>query len=375
MAGDGVAVVSFDQLPDLTYWIFFAPGTSVLPAVSGVPILRGAQSPRLVSGLTNGTTYAFVMNATFKDSPAGPASAVVTAAPRLAGDTWVPGASLGAANLNATAFNGSKIVAVGDAGTILAGDFNYTSPAPPGVTLWAPPTSVPTGFAKDFSAAVFTGAGFAVLARDGSILTGSDGLTWVAANQIPSGAAVMNGIAVSGSTLVAAGSAGTIFASTDAGVTWSQVDSKTAADLNSVSFVGGIFIACGAGGTLVTSTDGLGWTLQNSGTANSLRSVAFGVVNGLGSFVAVGDGGAIVTSTSADASTWVPAATALGLDLRRVVFGSRFLAVGLGGAVAHSDDGVNWSAASAGSVDLLSVLFAPAMYLAVGAAGTNVVSR
>ena len=373
--GDGVAVVSWNQLPDLTYWIIFRAGSTVAPTTPSVSLLRSVQSPRVVANLVNGTQYAFVMNATREDSPAGPASPVVLATPRLAGGTWNSGAALGTipANLNAVAFNGSKIVAVGDSGTIFAGDFNYTSANPPGVTAWAPPTAVPTGFVKDFSAAVFTGAGFAILAKDGSVLTGSDGLTWVAANAIPSGAVTMNGIALGVSVLVAVGSGGTIFASADSGVNWTLLASPTTADLNSVAFVGGVFIACGAGGTLVTSPDGLSWTSQTSGSGNSLRGATFGIVAGQRRYVAVGDAGAIVTSS--DALTWAPATTSTGQNLRSVVFGSRFLAVGQGGAVAYSDDGLAWTPASAGAADLNAALFAPAMYLAVGVSGANAVSR
>ena len=67
-------------------------------------------------------------------------------------------------------------------------------------------------------------------------------------------------------------------------------------------------------------------------------------------------------------------------DLRSVTIGgataTRFLAVGQGGAVAYSDDGLNWSIASAGSSNnLASVLFPRGLYLAVGDAGANAVSR
>ena len=80
--------------------------------------------------------------------------------------------------------------------------------------------------------------------------------------------------------------------------------------------------------------------------------------------------------------TWNPATTTppLTQDLRSVTVGgataSRFLAVGKGGAVAYSDDGAGWLSASAGSSsDLADVLFAPGMYLAVGDAGANAVSK
>jgi len=59
-----------------------------------------------------------------------------------------------------------------------------------------------------------------------------------------------------------------------------------------------------------------------------------------------------------------------------VGLGTRFVAVGQGGAVVYSDDAINWSLSSVpGSPDLASIIFTPAMYLAVGRAGANAVSR
>jgi photosystem II stability/assembly factor-like uncharacterized protein len=382
-----VAVVSWNQLPDLTYWIFFQAGSSVVPAVPGVPIIRSAQSPRVVTGLSNGTQYAFVMNATNQDSPAGPASVVVLATPRLAGATatWASGTPLGGVplqNLNAVAFSGTRLVAVGDAGTLFAGDYNYTSDYiistnPPGVTAWAPPTSVPTPFAKDLKAVIFTGTLFAALAADGSIVTSADGgLTWtsvIPTNQITANG--MNAIAlgfVPGAMFVAVGAAGSIFTSSDL-ANWTSVVPITSNDLYAVSFLNGGFVATGANGTLLTSPDGSNWTPQDSKTTNALRGAVYAAPLTGARYVAVGDAGTIVTSS--DVLAWGPVAPPLSQNLRSVVFGSRFVAVGQGGAAAYSDDGVTWSPASTGLADLNAVIFTPAMYVAVGASGANAVSR
>jgi hypothetical protein len=63
--------------------------------------------------------------------------------------------------------------------------------------------------------------------------------------------------------------------------------------------------------------------------------------------------------------------------LRSIAFGSRFVAVGLGGAVTFSNDGTTWQLPSVGPgpSDLNSVVFTPAMYVAVGALGANTVSK
>jgi len=396
--GDGQVTVSWDQQPGLTYWIFFQAGGTVTAAAPGVPLIFDAQSPRIVFPLTNATQYAFVMNATNHDSKAGPSTPVALAVPRLAGAKWTSGAALGAQNLNGVAYGPTtkKIVAVGNSvpgtpptPTIFAGDFNYTSANPPGVTAWTPPTSIPIGFQSDLSAITFSGSVFVALGTDGSILTSPDGNTWTAATSVPSGG--MNSIAlgsVSNATIyVAVGDGGKIFTSAGNLVTWTTV-STTGSDLYNVSFLNGTFVATGANGTLLTSSDASIWTLvQNLPTSSALRGATYGTGSAAGAsaqYVVVGDSGTIVTSTNlTDWSLITP--PPLPQDLRAIRFGTRFVAVGQevvvgqGGAVAYSDDAINWSLSSfppgSPAPDLASIIFTPAMYLAVGASGANAVSK
>jgi hypothetical protein len=372
--GDGRVTVTWTQEPDLTYWIFYQVGSSVVPAAPGATPIRDAVSPHVVANLANGVQYAFVMNATHDDSSAGPASPVFTQTPRLAGADWTSGTALGATNLNGIAFSGSRLVAVGDSAAIFTGDHNYTSTNPPGVTAWLPPTSLPAGFTANLSAVTYTSQ-FVALGINGSILTSSDGLTWIlAADAVPG--AGMNGI-VFGGLYVAVGDGGSIFTSLDL-VTWAQATSTTLNDLYSVSFLNGGFVATGASGTLLTSADGVTWTARVSNTANALRGAAFRATP-TALYVVVGDAGTVVTST--DGTNWTATALAGAANLRGVTsggaLGTRFLAVGLGGAVVFSDDGASWSppSVSPGPAGLARVLFAPAMYVAVGAAGANAVSK
>ncbi len=396
--GDGQVTVSWDQQPGLTYWIFFQAGGTVTAAAPGVPLIFDAQSPRIVFPLTNATQYAFVMNATNHDSKAGPSTPVALAVPRLAGAKWTSGAALGAQNLNGVAYGPTtkKIVAVGNSApgtpptpTIFAGDFNYTSANPPGVTAWTPPTSIPIGFQSDLSAITFSGSVFVALGTDGSILTSPDGNTWTAATSVPSGG--MNSIAlgsVSNATIyVAVGDGGKIFTSAGNLVTWTTV-STTGSDLYNVSFLNGTFVATGANGTLLTSSDASIWTLvQNLPTSSALRGATYGTGSAAGAsaqYVVVGDSGTIVTSTNlTDWSLITP--PPLPQDLRAIRFGTRFVAVGQevvvgqGGAVAYSDDAINWSLSTfppgSPAPDLASIIFTPGMYLAVGASGANAVSK
>jgi len=380
--GEGQVIVTWDQVPGLTYWIFFQAGDTVTAAAPGVPLLFDVQSPRVVFPLVNLTQYAFVMNATKDDSRAGPSTSVMTQTPRPSGASWTSGTPLGSPpqNLNGVAFNPTlnKLVAVGNAGTIFAGDFNYTNTDPPGVTAWTPPTSMPTGFVSDLTAVMAAGTQFIALGTDGSILTSADGNTWIlSTHPVPSGG--MNSIAfgsVSGAPIyVAVGNGGNIFTSPDL-VTWTAAVSHTGNNLYNVSFPNGTFLATGANGTLLTSTDASNWIPQTSNTPNALRGATYGTGSAGAYYVVVGDSGTIVTST--DGTNWIPIAPPpLSQHLRAIRFGTRFVAVGQGGVVAYSDDAINnWLTTSSGSAaDLAAVIFTPGMYLAVGASGANAVSK
>ena len=394
--GDGLVVISWDMLPDLTYWIFLEAGSSVAVRQPDAFVIRGAISPRQVGGLANGTQYAFVMNATHNDSAAGPNSPVVLATPRLAGADWSAGTPLGTPpqNVKGIAFNGSRFVVVGDAGTgaptIFAGDYNYTSAAPnPGVTAWMPPTPLPPSpFATNLIEVKFS-TSYVALGTDGSIISSADGLNWGANTAVPAAPGTnMNGIAFGfvGSvtpTYVVVGDGGQIFTSTDT-LTWNPVVVPgLASDLNSVALIAGNFMVTGANGTLLTSSNppsSTSWIPLASGTANTLRGVTFNTP--LNRYVAVGDAGTMVTSV--DTVTWTPVTLTppLTQNLLSITVGgasgSRFLAVGQSGTVvfcdAFCDDGINWTTASSGA-DLAKVIFAPSMYLAVGDAGANVVAK
>jgi len=378
--GEGLVTVTWNRDPELTYWIFYQPGSSVAPAAPGVPLIFGAVPPRVVAGLANGTQYAFIMNATREDSKAGPSSPVMVQTPRLAGAEWASsGTTVGGTsqNLNGIAFNGSRLVVVGNLGTIFAGDYNYTSTNPLGVTTWTPPTSLPVG-TTSLSAVIFSGQ-FVALGIDGSILTSTDGLTWTSPSTISTSGASMNAIAfgtVSGAGLyVTVGTGGSIFTSSDL-VTWIPKVSNppNANELFGVAFLNGGFVATGANGTLLTSADGNNWTVQNLNTTNALRGAAFRSAP-TAVYVVVGAGTIV---TSADGITWNPPITLpLSPYLRSVVFGSRFVAVGQGGAVMFSDDGNTWSPPTTppGTADLARVVFTPAMYVAVGAGGANAFAK
>ena len=134
---------------------------------------------------------------------------------------------------------------------------------------------------------------------------------------------------------------------------------------------------------MLTSADASTWVAQNSNTPNALRGATYGTGSAAGAsaqYVVVGDSGTIVTSTNG--TTWSPTTLPGVPNLRAIRFGTRFVAVGQevvvgqGAAVVYSDDAIKWSSSAVpGSADLASIIFTPAMYLAVGASGANAVSK
>ena len=61
-AGENRAVLTWDSQPGLTYWVYFKAGSSVSTSTHDY-IKNGIASPYVVSGLANGTEYAFIINA------------------------------------------------------------------------------------------------------------------------------------------------------------------------------------------------------------------------------------------------------------------------------------------------------------------------
>jgi hypothetical protein len=97
---------------------------------------------------------------------------------------------------------------------------------------------------------------------------------------------------------------------------------------------------------------------------------------GNGIFVAVGDGGTIVTST--DGMSWTPEVSGSSELLFNVAFGDgTFVVVGGSqqGVIFTSTDGVNWTKRNSGtSASLSNVAYANGTFIAVGAGGTIVQS-
>ncbi len=384
--GDGQVTVSFVGDANVQYWIIYAPAASISTEGTNLPAgynwKLNVTSPYVITGLRNGTTYAFAMNGRTDNGPGGSSSASITAVPRPAGGYWTAGAAVGA---GANDLKGLTYGTASDASVnylaVGAGSAMFKSLDG---TTW---TAIATGPTASFNAAQ-NGLGY-FLAADttGKIYRSADLASWTAST---TGGTSINALAASSTRAVAVGDGGKIYTSTDA-ITWTAAATVPAVgNLYGVSYTPtGLWIAVGANGTILTSTslDASVWTDHSVG-GNHLRAVAAQQNGTTFSYVAVGLGNA--AWQSADGVTWTAVSGLVG-DFYAITSSSvQFLAVGSGGAAFSSTTGLTstWaqttttgggtgsaSTVASGGKTLFSVLNPTFKYVAVGAMGTNITSQ
>lgn len=256
-----------------------------------------------------------------------------------------------------TATNGTSVVltagaVTGDSLTVLAlGTFTVSTDIPKS-TLTAK-GSIVTATAGSTPANLSVGADGTVLLADS---TQSTGLKWGTAGTTfnikytLSTSQNINAIASNGSTIiVAVGTAGVLYSSTDSGTTWASRTSGFGTNaIWHVAFGNGLFVAVGANGTITTSTDGVTWTARTSNVStNALYCVQY--LNSL--WVAVGtgaNGGTGGITTSSNGTTWTKQTTptVMGNNLYAVTYGNGYyVAVGTVSTTAgcYSTNGTTWS--------------------------------
>lgn len=376
-AGDGRAIVRWTQQSDLAYWIFRARASAITrDDYNKFPEARidsPVDSPRAVTGLTNAETYSFVMNATKKAGPAGPASASQSAKPRLAGDSWtVQRVLAGAVNANDVIFANQKFYAVGNAATIFEGvEILGAANDTDNKITWTKRDI--NGITDDLRGIVFNSGAikFVAVGAAGRILASADGITWTASGVSSTATPNLNAVAFGNSVYVAVGEGGKIYSSADA-LSWNERTSHIETNINDVNFVSGRFVAVGVGGFIATSTDAITWTTRNSRSSQNLSAVAFGSTK----YVIVGDAGTILLSDDSEiwtAPTNLPPAVTQ--NLYDIHFGSRFIAVGAGGVVTTSTTDANgilqWQSTATGTSDLFATAFGLGANVAMGSASAN----
>jgi hypothetical protein len=194
---------------------------------------------------------------------------------RRATDTASPG-------LGAVVYAAGQFVAVGSAREILT--------SPDGIT-WMSRTDPLTmgGLAGiAYGAGRYVAVGYA---SSGAAVS-SDGITWT---PVDPGAATLYAITFAGGRFVAVGDQGTILTSTD-GLSYVPRSSGTQQGLDGIAFGASTYVAVGPNGTCLTSPDGATWTPRTLPSAVGAKTVAFGGT----SFVAVGNG----IYTSPDGVNW-----------------------------------------------------------------------
>lgn len=380
--GNGQVVITWQGSAGVDYWLMYAATASAIDMKNppaGRVWVTSLSSPYVVSGLTNGVSYAFAMNGRSSGGPGGAQTASQSAIPHAAGRNWTAGTGA-AGSLNGLTYgtsgadNLAYLVAVGDTGAIYkAADGVSQSIA--GYT-W---NAVTTGPVLDFKAATYGYSRYVAVGSGSSnnITSSTDLSTWTPATYTAgTSAAGLNAVASNGATLVAVGNSGTIFYSTNA-LNWTaaSVPGTVTSNLLGVAYssANGLWVAVGAGGAVLTSSDaGVSWSAVTSPAGgNALNSVA--VTSG-NVFVAVGAGGVVVRST--DGANWALQTPGPATTLYAVSTDStQFIAVGAGGQAYTSLDGIAWTAAITGTTaDLKGVLGSSSKYVAVGQVGTTLSS-
>jgi hypothetical protein len=369
-AGDGRVTLTWTMEPDVQYWAYYGPATSISvnnwTTIANSHALMNVSSPLVVSGLTNDTTYAFTMDARVNAGPRGDGAPSITSLPRLAGSTWETGTAIGSSDLMSATYGttGTGVfVTVGAGGTIATSTDGAS---------WAAVTNSVSS--ANLNAVVFGGSTYVAAGAGGAILYSTDTVTWVAETSATSNA--INGLASNGSNqFVGVGAGGTIVYSGN-GTSWSAASSGTTSDLLAVGYGNGVYIAVGSGGTLLTSSDGVNWTARASNTSANLTGVTYGTnaTSATTLYLAVGASGTVLTSS--DAITWTASNSLFAGNINSVAYATQFMLVGDAGAIYSSTTGSTWTAQTSGTTaNLYGVGRSPFSYVAVGAGGTHLLAR
>lgn len=263
---------------------------------------------------------------------AGVVAAYGLAGPSAAQSSWTLRDSAAEDALNAVVHDGTRFVAVGEAGALATSvDGTLWTAAPPGT------------IGGSMRGLLHTGTHFVACGQSdflfGTILTSADAVTWTPATVASSSGAILTGLATNGTGLyVVCGSGGRLYQTRNP-ATWPAYASLPGTPLlQAVAYGGGWFVTVGEGGTLARSRHGVDWTVLPTGTAEFLSGITYGN----GRWVAVGSGGTILAST--DLATWTPRSTVTTKYLFSVSYeAGQYIATGADGTILTSPDGLAWT--------------------------------
>ncbi len=151
---------------------------------------------------------------------------------------------------------------------------------------------------------------------------------------------VASGVVAGKSAFVAVGPE-VVATSLDGGATWTATR-KGLETYSGVAFGNGMFVAVGGHRT---RWDGVTWATAQSqqvgGITNVLRAIAFGGRRQNGLFVAVGDGGTI--KTTSDGISWTTVTSGISDGLQAIAYGKQRFVAAAGSQILTSPDGVTWT--------------------------------
>ena len=217
----------------------------------------------------------------------------------------------------------------------------------------------------------------------GGVQSSTDGVNW-STTGIAFYSNALYGITFTNNEFFAPGNQMSVLTSSD-GYAWAGGNANFSGpmDVYGVAYGNGIYVAVGT--VLIDSSNlwasssppssGLpspvnGNNFRNSGTSNTLYGVAYGN----STFVAIGAGGTIITSP--DGITWASRTSGTTNTLYGICFANGvFATAGDGGTILTSQDGVAWTSRASGTINLLrGIAFANNRFIAVGVDGTVTIS-
>lgn len=419
-AGEGGVTLTWTPVTGVDYWAYTGQTSTICKncATNDWKSTVGAQSrgwdPKITSpyfftgttiptSLNNDALYSFIMDGRINDGPGGDATASRSATPRLNGEYWYAGA-IGTAGITSLAFGpvlNTTTNTYATTGTYLGlgtGGIKYKSID--GLT-WTPVTTATDTANWKSAAYAFPGTQiqkFVGVGASGAVVYSSDLVTFTSAT---SGSQDLNAVASGANMVVAVGNNGTILRSSD-GINWSSAASvPSTPHLYAVSYTnlatGGLWMAVGAEGKVFFSYDASTWTAftSNPTTSQDLKGIAALVnttyPNGIYSplvaptysysVVAVGNGGTVIQTV--DGINWTAQTLGSGVNLNAIVASSaliptnQFMVVGDGGKAYTSPNGVTWTPRTTTSTQNLTGLNRGYnnQYLAWAANGTTTYSK
>ena len=283
---------------------------------------------------------------------------IVTSVDRI---TWTPVYGGTSNTLNSVTYGNGTFVAVGAAGTII-----YSVDG----AVWNKPTS---SIFLTLTSVVYAGGSitnFFAVSDTGTIISSTNGVTWTTQATTSYN---LTAIGYYNNLLVAVGNDGRVITSTGSSWTLRTTPLQNLAapyNLKSINYDNDRWIATGEYSTVMTSTDGITWKY---GYTDTFRASA----NNGSIHVFVGDGG-IIYNVAVTTPVAVTSPTLANLyDVIYSTNDTQFVAVGSGGVVLTSANGVSWTLQTSGtSNDLNSIVYDTAndRYIAVGNSGTIITS-